>query len=217
MLRGYPLLFRRAYGREMTLAFRDRSRDVVEQGGGWALLPFMIHIFWDWLRTIVRERDDMETNTSRFSVGVLGFAAIPTIAFVLHDLVFQLHDNGHEATLGLVLTVAGFLFIWACSGYLIARRVSGSTTRVIAGAVAGIVSVGVLWLTFIVLNNVFLDRMSYEPDRIRAFQQSGYATMREYWHHQSGWGPFPLLMAVAAVVGAIGGAVRRNKPRQLIP
>jgi hypothetical protein len=135
-------------------------------------------------------------------------ALIPTIAYILHDLVFQLPDNAHEATLGFFVTVAGLLCVWTSSGYIIARHVNGTRSRIIAGAVVGIVSVGILWLTSIALNNLFVDRMSYEPDRIRAFQQSGYATMKEYLHHQ-GWGPAPLLMLVSAIAGATGGALRR--------
>jgi hypothetical protein len=143
----------------------------------------------------------------------LAVAIIPTIAFVLHDLVFQLPDNEGEASLGFFVTIAGLLCVWGCSGYLMARPANRTAAAFFAGAVAGIVSVGVLWLTFVALNNLFLDRMSYEPDRIRAFHQSGYATMREYWDHQRGWGPFPLVMLVAAVVGGIGGAVRRTAQR----
>ena len=144
-------------------------------------------------------------------------AIIPTIAFVLHDFVFQLPDNEGEASLGFFLTVAGLLCVWGCSGYIVARRAGGVGAAIIEGAVAGMVSVGLLWLTFVVLNSIFLDRMSYEPDRIRAFQQSGYATMREYWSHQSGGGPFPLVMGVAAIVGALGAlgaVVRRTTQRR---
>jgi hypothetical protein len=139
----------------------------------------------------------------------LPVAVIPTVAFVLHDFVFQLPDNHHEPTLGFLLTAVGLLVVWGLCGYIIARRVSGAGAAVMTGAVAGIVSVAILGLTFIILNNVFPDRMSYEPDRIRAFQQSGFSTMRDYVNHGLGWGPLPLLMVVAAVVGAIGSAVRK--------
>jgi hypothetical protein len=161
----------------------------------------------------------MEPNDLNFALRpwnlrlALAVAVIPTIAYILHDLVFQLPDNAHEATLGFFVTIAGLLSVWASSGYIIARRVNGTRSRIIAGAAAGILSVGILWITSIVLNNLFVDRMSYEPDRMRAFHQSGYATMREYLHHQ-GWGPAPLLMFVAAIVGAIGGAVRRRTRRR---
>ena len=87
-------------------------------------------------------------------------AIIPTIAFVLHDLVFQLPDNEGEASLGFFLTIAGLLCVWGCSGYLMAGRANRSGAAFFAGAVAGIASVGILWLTFAALNNLFLDRMS---------------------------------------------------------
>ena len=55
----------------------------------------------------------------------------------------------------------------------------------------------------------FTDRMSYEPDRIRAFERSGYATMREFLMSGSWWrSPLPLLMAVAALAGAVGAWLR---------
>jgi hypothetical protein len=199
----------------MMLVFQNRARDVVQNGGIWALLPFSLSILWDWLRTTITERKNMEPSDLRSWNLRLPFAiaVIPTVAFILHDLVFQLPDNAHEPTLGFFLTIAGLLCVWGCSGYILARGVNGAGSALIAGAVAGIVSVGILWLTSIALNNLFLDRMSYEPDRIRAFQQSGYQTMKEYMKH-IGWGPAPLLMLAAAIVGAIGGAVRRTTQRR---
>jgi hypothetical protein len=55
MVRAYPSSFRREYSREMMLVFEDRARDVAERAGGWAVLPFMLHITCDWLLTMVRE------------------------------------------------------------------------------------------------------------------------------------------------------------------
>jgi hypothetical protein len=144
----------------------------------------------------------------------LVIALLPTIAFVLHDFVFQLPDNEGEATLGLFLTIAGLLCVWAYGGHVLARPVEGVGARLATGALTGLASVGVLWVTFILLNAFFLDRMSYEPDRIRAFQQSGYSTMREYWNHQIGLGPFPLAMLIAAIAGAVGGIVQRHSSRR---
>jgi uncharacterized membrane protein YeiB len=157
------------------------------------------------------ERSNLRSWNLRLTFAI---AIIPTVAFILHDFVFQLSDNAHEPTLGFFLTIAGLLCVWGCSGHILARRANAVGSALMAGAVAGVVSVAVLWLTFIVLNHLFLDRMSYEPDRIRAFQRSGYATIREYWGHQRGWGPFPLLMFAAAAVGAIGGAIRRTTQRR---
>jgi hypothetical protein len=106
-----------------------------------------------------------------------------------HDLVLQLPDNQHEASLGFFVTASGSS---SCGDFWLSGR-SGQATAVAAigaGAIAGLMSVGVLWLTFITLNNLFTDRMSYEPDRVRAFMASGYPTMKAYVKHGLGLGPF---------------------------
>jgi hypothetical protein len=66
-------------------------------------------------------------------------------------------------------------------------------------------------LTFIVLNNLFIDRMSYEPDRIRAFKESGYASMRTFVNSGMGTAPFLMFIAaltcIAALAGIFGGMI----------
>jgi hypothetical protein len=148
--------------------------------------------------------------TTRSWMLSLGVALIPTVAFTLHDLVFQLPDNQHEASLGFFLTAFGLLFVWALGGYLAGRGTRTVFAAIRAGAVTGVMSVGILWLTFIALNNLFTDRMSYEPDRIRAFRASGYPTMRDYVNHGMGLGPLPLLVGVA-VLTAAGASVFGEK------
>ena len=149
-------------------------------------------------------------GTSRSSMLSLGVGAIPAVAFTLHDLVFQLPDNQHEASLGFFLTASGLLFVWGLVGYLAARGRRTVIAAIRAGAFAGLGSVAILWLTFLTLNNLFPDRMSYEPDRIRAFVASGYPTLQAYVKHGLGVGPFPLLMCVAALAGVAGGALREK-------
>jgi hypothetical protein len=148
--------------------------------------------------------------TTRSSMLALGVGVIPTVAFTLHDLVFQLPDNQHEASLGFFLTAFGLLLVWGFAGYLAALDSPTVLKAIRAGAIAAAISVGILWLTFISLNILFTDRMSYEPDRIRAFRASGYPTMRAYVDHARGPGLFPLLLCVAALEGVAGGVIRRK-------
>jgi hypothetical protein len=199
LLLAYPSDFRREYGREMTQVFRSRTLDLARNGSG--TIAYAFHILWDWLKTLARERMDTMTRNSKLALAV---GVIPAIVFTLHDLVFQLPDNEHEASLGFFLTVGGLLFVWGASGYLAAR--SGGVK---AGAIAGAISVAILAMTFFILNNLFIDRMSYEPDRIRAFQESGYPTMRAFVNHGLFDGFFPILMTVAAIAGTLGAAIRR--------
>jgi hypothetical protein len=145
----------------------------------------------------------------------LGVGLIPTIAFTLHDLVFQLPDNQHEPSLGFFLTVFGVLLVWGVAGYFAAQGSRSLLAAIGAGAVAATASVAILWLAFITLNDLFTDRMSYEPDRIRAFRASGEPTMRAYLDHR-GAGPFPLVMGVAVLAGVAGGAVGRKRQRNAV-
>jgi hypothetical protein len=147
----------------------------------------------------------MSTRKAMLSGGAVLSVLAPTAAFVLHDLVLQLPDNQHEASLGFFVTVFGLLLVWALGGYLAGRRTRTVLAAVSSGLTTAVMSVGILWLAFIVLNRVFTDRMSYEPDRIRAFMASGQPTMREYLDHSLAPGPFPLLMGVAVIVGVAGG------------
>ena len=47
----YPHEFRRAFGRELTITFRNRVEDVLDSGGFLDWLAFAVHIVVDWIRT----------------------------------------------------------------------------------------------------------------------------------------------------------------------
>jgi hypothetical protein len=85
MLRAYPLAFRRAYSREMALAFRDRTRDVVQSNGTLTLVPFMYHTVEDWIASVARERFEMDTvhTVNRFSRIALTFLSMTALAPLL--------------------------------------------------------------------------------------------------------------------------------------
>ena len=151
----------------------------------------------------------MTGHQSLLSRGIVLTVLAPSAAFVLHDFVFQAPDNQHEASLGFFLTVLGLLFVWAVGGCLAGRRARTAIARAGVGMITAIISVGILWLMFFALNRTFPDRMSYEPDRIRAFGASGHSTMREYVDNM-GPGPFPLLMGVAVVVSTAASLLGRK-------
>jgi hypothetical protein len=85
MLRAYPSTFQREYSREMMLAFRNQAQDVLQNTGGWALLPFMLHIIGDWLHTTLLESANMTTRTHVLR----WFAALP-LAILAADGVWKI-------------------------------------------------------------------------------------------------------------------------------
>jgi hypothetical protein len=54
----YPPTLRREFQHELLITFRNRTEDVLNTGGGAALLRFAVHIGIDWLRTFATEADE---------------------------------------------------------------------------------------------------------------------------------------------------------------
>jgi hypothetical protein len=52
----YPSEFRRRFGDELTVTFRNRVEDVLEKGLGRECLSFVLHIAWDTLRAAIATR-----------------------------------------------------------------------------------------------------------------------------------------------------------------
>jgi hypothetical protein len=140
----------------------------------------------------------------------LGVGLIPTIAFTLHDLVFQLPDNQHEASLGFFLTIFG-LFGSGSPGYLAAQG-SRVSSRPLAREPPPRRPAWPFWLTFITLNHLFADRMSYR--RIGSVRSERVVSQpcAHTWTINLGPGPFPV-MCVAALAGVAGGAIGRKPQR----
>jgi hypothetical protein len=62
LLWAYPSEFRREFGREMLLVFRNRAREVVRQGGSSPLTFFVLQVGWDWMRSTFEENANMPSR-----------------------------------------------------------------------------------------------------------------------------------------------------------
>ena len=104
----YPSVFRRAFGRELVLAFRSRVEDVLNDGGVREWISFAGHIAWDTIRT---SGTLVATGGPHDSVSLLGLregdAAHGSLdhATVTVDLMF--------AAAGLVLGSGGWYAYFA--------------------------------------------------------------------------------------------------------
>jgi hypothetical protein len=72
MLLAYPANFRREYGREMAVTFRDRARGEWTRRGAAGLLFFVPHILADWLQTVVLERLHASDDDAAAANGLAG-------------------------------------------------------------------------------------------------------------------------------------------------
>ena len=94
-----------------------------------------------------------------------------------------------------------------------------------AGSVTALIAVSLVMATFAIVDNVYLDVVSRQPDKIAAFHASGYRTIRESINAGLVTGALygiPFATAIGAVAGIVGALLgrflrggSRNWPRQL--
>lgn len=110
---------------------------------------------------------------------------------------------------------AGWLFVallWGMAGFAAYRRTADIRAAIRAGAIVALASMASVMLTFVLIDNVFLDIVSRQPEKIWGLQQSQAPSMRAYLNHtfvKSFLLVLPVLTIAGAVFGALGGAAAR--------
>jgi len=150
MLLVYPCSFRRGYSREMMLVFRNGARDVVQNSGSWALLPFSLHILCDWLMTVLFERDDMEIMRKALVAAVRDTCCITVAVSCFVVVAYMLFGRDDNA---LKLLFLRFAFeqmpvsVFVAQGTVTLLAVSGAVSAVGVDMVAVLGGLGLMWLS----------------------------------------------------------------------
>ena len=128
----------------------------------------------------------------------------PSVIPLAWDGARRPHSNGRVVLHDLV----GFPTInarlrwassWECSvsccvgalgGYLASQRSRTTFAAIGAGVTTAVVSIGNLWLTFITLNRVFTDRISYEPIGFAHSRRAAIQRCASIWTTTAGQGRF---------------------------
>ena len=106
----------------------------------------------------------------------------------------------------------GLFLCWGIAGSLASRRTTRFRTAVKAGATVAFVSMAIVMLTFVVINNVFLEIVSQQPDKIWGFHHSSDPNMRAYINHGARRGlvlVLPVLTACGGFVAGMASLLRR--------
>jgi hypothetical protein len=210
LLGFYPRRFRAEYGPAMRQALREMLADpaigpwracgrVLADVGG-SLLP-------EHLAQFRRGGDRMGGARYGLTLGlVLG------VAVVLTNVVYPRFDYfGLDENSAMALAAAALLTSFAVAGFLASRATGRLAVGLRAGALAALIGVGLLMLTFLVVDNLFLDLVSQQPDKVWGFQHSQYASMRAYVTvgQLRGFLLLPVFALVGAACGGIGAAARK--------
>jgi hypothetical protein len=104
------------------------------------------------------------------------------------------------------------LCLWGAAGCLAWLRTGSLAAAARAGAVVALVSMGITMLAFFVIDNLFLDLVSRQPEKIWLLRHSRFHGMRatlNFAHARGALFVLPLLTAAGAVCGVTGGVAGR--------
>jgi hypothetical protein len=116
-----------------------------------------------------------------------------------------------------VVTLAIMAGLLVAIGVRGRRRSDEMLAGLKAGAVAGGLIAVMVTLTFLAVNNLFLDIVSRQHDKRVAFAASGWSSMRAYLtvtQLEGGIFLVPMLTLVGGALGMLGGAMFRPRVRR---
>jgi hypothetical protein len=143
----------------------------------------------------------------------MGALFLPLI--VLSQAVFPSTRSDDEfGSLILAVYLATFLY-YGTAGFLGARRTGRPRDGARIGALTAVVGMALIIATFAAVDNIFLETVSKQVDKIRAFEQSHYVSMRSYINWSLLVGALfmlPALSMIGAALGGLGGLLARRFP-----
>jgi hypothetical protein len=206
MLRLYPGWWRDRYGTEMAALLDDlphRSRA--------AMILDLLRGALDARFFLAKEHTmpSIARGALRRSILIAFVAWIPLFAIILlSNVVFPAKDDDSPAVIAL-----GYLAVFAVLalvGYLAARGGTSPGGLAVCGAVAGAVIGLLIAATFFLVDNIWLDVVARQPQKIAGLAASGGGSMRAYINYDL-IGPtifYPLVLGTfGALLALAGGSV----------
>ena len=143
----------------------------------------------------------------------LATGVILSVAAVLANVVFPSHESDDQYGMLFLVVYLGLFVLFGIGGYLASKDSASLRRGAIGGAVTALLSVGLMMLTFIVIDQLFLEIVSQQPDKLWGFQhQHTFRTMREYVDDGDRRGVMfvlPTVMLFGAVFGVLGASARK--------
>jgi len=135
-------------------------------------------------------------------IGVFGIAlaVVGVVAIVWSNVIVPSHESDDEYTTWYLV---GYLVLFAyfgASGFLAARTGSSIRDAALTGAITAVISIGIALVTFIVIDNLFLDVVMQQPDKANGFAHSGMTSQRDYVNQ--GNFALPVVLLTVASIGA---------------
>ena len=138
----------------------------------------------------------------------IAVGALFSTIVVLTNVVFPTPNESDDEYAAWYLVLYAVIFLlFAIGGMIASERANPLRTGVIGGAATALIILGMTFATFFVIDNVFLDIVSQQIDKINAFQQqTTYTNMRDFINTGLVAGSL-LALTMGAILGGLLGAL----------
>jgi hypothetical protein len=149
----------------------------------------------------------------RFSVFGLVLGGVSVVAIVWSNVIVPSHESDDEYAAWYLVGYLTLFAYFGLSGFLAGRGGSSTAGAALTGAVTAAVSVAIILVTFIVIDNLFLAVVMQQPDKASGFAHSGLTSQRAYVNQGNVLGivtALPTATAVGAAFGLAGGLLAQR-------
>jgi hypothetical protein len=141
---------------------------------------------------------------------VLG--AVLVTGIVWSNVIVPSHESDDEYAAWYAAFYIGLLVYFAVAGMVASNARSRLASSAWAGALTAMVLLVIVMVTFIVVDNLFLDVVMQQPDKANGFRHSGLTSQRDYVNqgNLAALALLPIFGAFGAGFGALGGLIRKQ-------
>lgn len=197
LLKLYPTSYQRRFSNEMLQTFSDQYKEEKNDAYFW------LRTISDELKNITNQQfqtvKEGELFMQKYSFG-LTVLGVMIIAIILTNIVFPNNASDDYPAVGLMYL--SYFLSFGVTGFLSVKKKDSIIKGAKSGAILGLIVMVTMTITYLIIDNMFLDIVSKQPDKIMAFRTSGYHSMRESIN-------FGLLKGLlfGSVVGSIFGGI----------
>jgi hypothetical protein len=140
----------------------------------------------------------------------LALSAVLVVGIIWSNVIVPSHESDDEYTAWYVAFYIALPLYFAVAGAVASSARNRMASAVWAGALTAALFFVIVMVTFVVIDNVYLDVVMQQPDKALGFRSSGLTSARDYVNQGNSAAFFmlPVLTAFGAVMGMIGGLVR---------
>jgi hypothetical protein len=146
----------------------------------------------------------------RISAFGLVLSAVLVVVIVRSNVIVPSNESDSEYGAWYAAFWIGLLAYFAVSGLMAVRGGSSMAVAALTGAVTAAVTFAIVLVTFVAIDNLFLDVVMRQPDKVSGFAHSGLTSQRDYVNRGNLLGfvtVMPTMTAIGALCGTIGGLV----------